>query len=203
MRYTIYDTPILSFLLQRLSLFVLRVIGWRIEGRLPDIPKFVAITTHTSNWDFPVMLLTVFALKTRISVLGKDRLFRWPFGVFFRWCGCIPIDRTKSTNVVEKMIQLFDQSEKLILIVPPEGTRKKVRHWKTGFYYIAQGAHVPIVLAFIDYRRKVAGVGPVFTPTGDIEADVEAIRSFYANVSGKIPENTGTGSNLTQEKSEK
>jgi 1-acyl-sn-glycerol-3-phosphate acyltransferase len=89
------------------------------------------------------------------------------------------------------MIQVFGESEKLILIVSPEGTRKKVRYWKTGFYYIAQGAHVPIVLAFIDYRRKATGVGPVINPTGDIEADIETIRFFYAHVSGKYPENAG------------
>ena len=137
------------------------------------------------------MLLLAFALRINISTLGKDSLFRWPFGVFFRWCGCIPIDRTKSTNVVETMIQVFGESEELILVITPEGTRKKVRYWKTGFYYIAQGAHVPIVLAFIDYRRKAGGIGPVITPTGDIEADIETIRSFYANVSGKFTEKAG------------
>src|SRR4030042_732453 len=101
MRYTIYDTPILSYFLQRLSLSILRIFGWRVEGRLPNIPKFVAISTHTSNWDFPLMLLLAFSLRTRISVLGKDSLFRRPYSVFFRWCGCIAIDRKRSTNVVE------------------------------------------------------------------------------------------------------
>jgi 1-acyl-sn-glycerol-3-phosphate acyltransferase len=191
MRYVIYDTPILSYFLQRLSIYIFRIFGWRVEGQLPNIPKFVAIATHTSNWDFIVMLLLAFALRTNISTLGKDSLFRWPFGVFFRWCGIIPIDRTKSTNVVDTMIDVFRKSEKLILVITPEGTRKKVRDWKTGFYYIAQGAHVPIVLAFIDYRRKTAGIGPVITPTGDIEADIELIKSFYANVSGKFPEKVG------------
>ncbi len=137
------------------------------------------------------MLLLAFALRTNISALGKDSLFRWPFGVLFRWCGCIPIDRTTSANVVETLIHVFRESEKLILVVTPEGTRKKVRYWKTGFYYIAQGAHVPIVLAFIDYRRKAAGIGPLITPTGDIEADIEIIRSFYEQVSGKYPEKAG------------
>jgi len=191
MHYTIYDTPILSFILQKLSLSILGVFGWRVEGRLPNIPIFVAIATHTTNWDFPVMLLLAFALRAKISTFGKDSLFRWPFGVFFRWCGCIPIDRSKSTNVVETMIQVFGNNEKLILVITPEGTRKKVKSWKTGFYYIAQGAQVPIVLAFIDYRRKVAGIGPVITPTGDIEEDIEKIKSFYANVSEKFPEKSG------------
>ena len=191
MRYTIYDTPVLSFLLQSISLFILGVFGWRLLGRLPDIPKFVVIATHTSNWDFPVTLLLAFALRTKISILGKDSLFRWPFASLFRWFGVIPTDRKKSTNVVERMIKLFRESEKLILVVAPEGTRKKVKYWKTGFYYIAMGAGVPIVLAFVDYRRKVGGPGPVFTPTGDIDADIEVIRSFYDNIVGKYPEKSG------------
>jgi 1-acyl-sn-glycerol-3-phosphate acyltransferase len=191
LRYTVYNTPVLTALLQWLSLLILGIIGWRVEGRLPNIPKFVAIATHTSNWDFPVMLLLAFALRTNISVLGKASLFRGPFGLFFRWCGCIPIDRTKSANAVETLVRLFRESERLILVVSPEGTRKKVRYWKTGFYYIAHGARVPIVLSFIDYRRKAAGIGPLITPTGDIEADIEIIRSFYAQVSGKYPEKSG------------
>jgi len=191
LRYTIYNTPILSPFLERLAIFIFGVLGWRVEGRLPNIPKFVAIATHTSNWDFPVMLFMAFALRANITTMGKDSLFHWPFGLFFRWCGCIPVDRKKSANVVETMIRVFHESEKLILVITPEGTRKKVRYWKTGFYYIAQGAHVPIVLAFMDYRRKTAGIGPTITPTGDIEVDIETIRSFYANVSGKYPEKAG------------
>ncbi len=191
MRYTIYDTPVLSFFLQRISLFILGIFGWRLEGKLPDIPKFVAIATHTSNWDFPVTLLLAFALRIKITILGKDSLFCWPFGSLFRWCGVIPIDRTKSSNIVERMIQVFRDSEKLVLVVTPEGTRKKVKHWKTGFYYIAMGADVPIVLAFIDYNRKAGGIGPMITPTGDIEADIEVIKSFYANIIEKYPEKSG------------
>lgn len=191
MRYTIYNTPIISFILQKLSLSILRVLGWRVEGQLPDIPQFVAIATHTSNWDFPIMLLLAFSLKTQITTLGKDSLFRWPYNVFFRWCGCIPINRTKSANVVETMVQVFRESENLILVISPEGTRKKVQYWKTGFYYIAQGANVPIVLAFMDYRRKVAGIGPVIIPSGDIEADIDTIQSFYEKVSEKSPEKSG------------
>lgn len=160
-------------------------------GRLPDIPKFVAIATHTSNWDFPVTLLLAFALRIKITILGKDSLFRWPFGSLFRWFGVIPIDRKKSTNIVERMIQVFRESEKLILVVTPEGTRKKVKHWKTGFYYIAMGAGVPIALAFVDYHRKAGGIGPMITPTGDIDADIEVIKSFYADITGKYPEKSG------------
>jgi 1-acyl-sn-glycerol-3-phosphate acyltransferase len=143
---------------------------------------------HTSNWDLPVMLILAFAFRTKLCWMGKDALFRWPFGALFRWLGGISIDRTKSHNVVAQSIQLFEEKEKVVMAVPPEGTRKKVRYWKTGFYYIATGANVPIALGFIDYRRKAGGFGPVVTPTGDIEADMETIRTFYANISGKRPE---------------
>lgn len=191
MSYTIFDTPILNFLLQRMAMFIFRIFGWRVEGQLPDIPKYVTITPHTSNWDFPIALLLAFAFRLKISLMAKDSLFRWPFGALFRWFGCIPIDRTKSTDVVKQMIQAFRENEKLILVITPEGTREKVRYWKTGFYYIAKGANVPILLSFIDYRRKAAGIGPVITPTGDIEADIEGIKSFFANISGKFPEKAG------------
>ena len=116
---------------------------------------------------------------------GKAAMFRWPFAAALRWLGGIPIDRSKSHNVVEQSIQAFHKLEKLIMVVPPEGTRKKVSYWKTGFYHIAQGANVPIVLGFLDYRRKVGGIGPTFHPTGHIEKDLQMIQAFYAAVTGK------------------
>ncbi|MCP3898115.1 MAG: glycerol acyltransferase, partial [Desulfobacteraceae bacterium] len=108
-----------------------------------------------------------------------------PFGWFMKWLGIIPIDRSKSNNIVELTIQQFNNSEKLIIIVPPSGTRNKVTHWKTGFYYIALGANVPISLGFIDYGKKTSGIGPLFYPTGDIEEDMKVIRKFYADIKGK------------------
>jgi len=191
MRYTIFDTPVLSFVLQRFSLLIFRIFGWRVVGELPDIPKFVAITNHTSNWDLPIAVFYAFTLKAKISTLGKDSLFRWPFAPFFEWLGCISTDRSKSTNLVERMIDAFNESKKLILVVAPEGTRQKVRYWRSGFYYIAAGARVPIVLGFIDYRRKVAGIGSMITPTGDIDADMKIIQSFYANITGRFQDKPG------------
>ena len=160
-----------------------------MEGRLPDIPKCVMIAApHTSNWDLPILLFFAFAFKTKLFVMVKNAVFRRPFGGFFKWLGCIPIDRTKPNGVVEQSIQAFRESEEMILVVPPSGTRSKVMYWKTGFYHIAKGANVPIVLGFLDYRRKVGGVGPVVIPTGDIEADMNTIRAFYADITGKNPE---------------
>jgi 1-acyl-sn-glycerol-3-phosphate acyltransferase len=169
-----------------LGLMFLKLMGWRVEGKVPDIEKFVIIAApHTSNWDFPITLAVCFALKMKIYWMGKAAMFRWPFAAALRWLGGIPIDRSKSHNVVEQSIQAFHKLEKLIMVVPPEGTRKKVSYWKTGFYHIAQGANVPIVLGFLDYRRKVGGIGPTFHPTGHIEKDIQTIRNFYAAIMGK------------------
>ena len=160
-----------------------------MEGKLPDVPKCVMIAApHTSNWDLPVMLFFAFAFQTKLYFMLKDATFRWPFGGLFRWLGGIPIDRTKSSGVVEQTIQAFRDNEQLVMVVPPSGTRSKVMRWKTGFYHIASGAGVPIVLGFLDYGRKVGGVGPAVVPTGDIEADIKTIRAFYANITAKHPE---------------
>jgi 1-acyl-sn-glycerol-3-phosphate acyltransferase len=189
MKYTIFDVPVLRGFLRGLSVLYLKMIGWRREGSLPDIPQYVIIVApHTSNWDFPIGLAFAFALEIRGYWLGKDSLFRWPFRGFFRWLGGIPIDRSRSSDVVAQMIQIFRERARLTMVVAPEGTRKKVTYWKSGFYHIARGANVPIVLAFLDYLRKAGGIGPVLNLTGDIEADMESIRAFYATVKGKYPE---------------
>jgi len=120
--------------------------------------------------------------------MGKHTLFRPPLGILLKWFGGVPIDRTASHDVVAQSVELFRRSEKLILAVPPEGTRKKVRSWKTGFYYIASGAEVPIAMGFIDYQRKASGIGPLLIPGGDIESDMRVIREFYADIKGKYPD---------------
>jgi 1-acyl-sn-glycerol-3-phosphate acyltransferase len=168
------------------GLLFLKILGWRAEGKIPDINKFVIIAApHTSNWDFPITLAVAFALKIKIYWMGKAAMFRWPFGAALRWLGGIPIDRSRAHNLVEQSVQAFQEREKLIMVVPPEGTRKKVSYWKTGFYHIARGAGVPIVLGFLDYRRKAGGIGPTFHPTGRIEEDMRQIQAFYATITGK------------------
>jgi len=185
-QYTIFDTLIVKTLMIWLSRFILKISGWRIEGSLPDIRKIVLIAApHTSNWDFPITIFIAFAVKAKIFWMGKDALFRFPFGALFKWLGGIPVDRSRSNNIVEQMIRKFSDNERLIVTIPPSGTRKKVMKWKTGFYYIAIGADVPVVLAFLDYRKKTGGFGPVFFPTGDIESDMKEIRSFYSGIHGK------------------
>lgn len=189
MPYTIFDTPILTRILKGLSICILRICGWRREGRLPSIPKYVMIVApHTSNWDMFVGMMIALSFVLKLNWLAKRSLFRWPFGGFIKWLGGIPIDRSKSSNVVAQSIQTFKEKKEMVLAVAPEGTRRKSNYWKTGFYNIAKGANVPIVMAFIDYARKAGGIGPTLIPIGDIEFDMQKIRFFYGEITGKIPD---------------
>jgi 1-acyl-sn-glycerol-3-phosphate acyltransferase len=186
---TVYDTPGISLIMHWIGLLWLRVFGWRAEGQLPDVPKYVLIgAPHTSNWDLPFVLALAFVFRVKMYWLAKDSIFRWPFGPFFRWLGGIPVDRSKANGMVAQAVEAFDASERLVICVPPEGTRSKVRKWKTGFYYIALGAKVPINLSFMDYGRRAGGLGTLFWPTGDIEADMKQIQAFYAPIRGKRPD---------------
>ncbi|CAB1076923.1 Acyltransferase family protein [Olavius algarvensis Delta 1 endosymbiont] len=187
-KHTIFDTPVLEAILHRASRLILSLAGWQTEGRLPLIPKFVLVgAPHTSNWDLPFTLLMAFALRARIRWMGKTAIFRWPFKGFFQWLGGIPVKRSQADNLVEQSIQQFERNDHLILTIAPAGTRKHVLRWKSGFYHIACGAGVPIVLGFLDYRRKTGGFGPLVHPTGNIAADMQTIRAFYDGVTGKNP----------------
>jgi 1-acyl-sn-glycerol-3-phosphate acyltransferase len=146
---------------------------------------------HTSNWDFFVMLLLMAVESIPIRWMGKDSLFKWPLGVFMRSLGAIPVNRSESTNLVDQIAALFDQYDELIIGLAPEGTRKKTTRWRTGFYYIALKADVPIVMAYVDYKHKVCGLGPSITPSGDIQADFDIIREFYSGFVGKHPHKQG------------
>ncbi len=162
--------------------------GWRVEGALPETRKFVFIAApHTSNWDLPFMLATAYILGVRVSWMGKHTLFEGPFGGFMKALGGIPVDRRSANNLVQQVAERFQQADTLILAVPPEGTRKKVEYWKSGFYHIARSAQVPIAMGFLDFRRKRAGLGPLLYPTGDVRADMDQVRAFYRDIRGKIP----------------
>ncbi|WP_062786254.1 lysophospholipid acyltransferase family protein [Aquitalea pelogenes] len=189
MHYTIFDTPILRDLMRALSIFLLRLRGWRIAGQFPDLPKYVLIAApHTSNWDFPLTLGVCFALRAKLYWMGKHTLFWGPMGPIMRWLGGIPVRRSRSNSLVQQMVEVYQRSDKLVVAIPPEGTRQRVKEWKTGFYHIACGAQVPVVLAYMDYARKECGFGPVFHPCGDIEADMPRIRAFYQDKTGKYPD---------------
>jgi 1-acyl-sn-glycerol-3-phosphate acyltransferase len=188
MHRTIFTTPIVNHVLRGLSLGFLKLAGWKVEGSLPpNATKSVFIAApHTSNWDLPYTLMVAFALRLNPYWMGKASIFRFPFGGLMRWLGGIAVDRSKSSNLVAASAQAIrDADGPLQLIVPPEGTRSKTRYWKTGFYYIATTAQVPIILAYMDYAQKRSGLGPVFEPTGDIEADMVRIKAFYQPFRGK------------------
>jgi 1-acyl-sn-glycerol-3-phosphate acyltransferase len=188
MHYTVFDTPVIKQLLRAASLAYLRLAGWRIEGELPaHASKCVLIAApHTSNWDLPYTLMTAFVLGLNPYWMGKASIFRPPFGPVMRWLGGIAVRREQSNNLVAASVAALQEADGPVqLIVPPEGTRSKVRHWKTGFYYIAQGAGLPILLAYMDYAEKRAGLGPLFQPTGDIERDMAEIKAFYAPFRGR------------------
>jgi 1-acyl-sn-glycerol-3-phosphate acyltransferase len=191
MKKTIFTTPIVNDFFRCIALLVLKAYHWKLVGTLPEKRRFVLIgAPHTSNWDFALMLLAAFSLRLDIHWMGKNALFPAPFAWFVKWMGGIPIDRSKANGTVAQTIEQFKLHDELIIGIPPEGTRKKVMQWKTGFYHIALGANVPILLGFIDSSRKEFGFGPLFFPTGDVEKDVEEIRAFYAGKVGLNPENT-------------
>jgi 1-acyl-sn-glycerol-3-phosphate acyltransferase len=191
MQFTIFDIPVLREIIRVLSLLFLKICGWRREGKLPDIPKYVLIAApHTSNWDLPFSLAIAFAFRLKICWMGKHTLFRLPFGPLFRWLGGVPIDRTKSRDTVSQIAEVFRERARMVMLIAPEGTRKKVKAWKTGFYHIARGANVPVLLAFLDYMKKVGGFGPLIYLSESLEADMAVIRSFYATVTPKHPAKT-------------
>lgn len=176
-----------------LSKFILRIFGWKIEGFDPNrLDKLVVIVIpHTSNWDFPLGLLVRKALDAEhLKFVGKDSLFKPPFGALFRWLGGYPVDRSKRTNFVDSIVDLFGRIDRLGVVLSPEGTRKKVDKLKTGFYYIALGAGLPIVMVRFDWSHKLVTWREPFQPTGDFDADLKVIEDYYRGVQGKVPENS-------------
>ena len=166
----------------------LRLTGWRVQGRFPDAAKAVVIAApHTSNWDMPLMLAIAWVLDIHPAWLGKRELFRWPFGWMMRRLGGVPVDRTVHQNLVQQAVARFETVDRLHLVIPPSGTRSRAMYWRSGFYHIARGARVPIVCAFLDYRRRIGGIGPVVQASGDIAGDMLHIRAFYTGITGKFP----------------
>ena len=182
-----------SRVLRPLSRGLLRLLGWRIEGTLPDEPKLVvAVAPHTTAWDFGVGMLGMFALDLRISWLGAHWLFPWWGRGVMRRLGGIAVDRSQSLGRVEQLALTFAQRDALLLGLAPEGSRSRVVPWKTGFYRIAVAAQVPLLLISLDQRSRHIGIGPSFEPTGDYEGDFEAhIRPFFAPFEERYSERFG------------
>lgn len=165
---------------------VLRLMGWRVEGEVPNLPKFViAVAPHTSNWDFVVGAAAMFALDLRLAFIGKHTLFRGPLDPVMRWMGGIPIDRASAQGVVYDSVEAFTRMERRILVIAPEGTRSRVPHFKSGFLRIARGASVPVLLAALDYEARCVRLGPAFEPGEDIEEERLKTEAFFAPIRGK------------------
>lgn len=178
-----------KYIIRTLGRIVMSAMGWGIDGPIPAVSKGVLIVApHTSNWDFVIGIAGRFSLNLDASWLGKHTIFRWPYTGFFRWLGGYPVNRSTREGIVELTTDLFRQREKLILALSPEGTRKKVEKWKTGFYYIALQANVPIVPLALDYKKKRIVFGSALQPSGNLDKDMESIREFYEGASPKYPE---------------
>lgn len=189
MKLTIFNTPIISPIFRFFSNSIMRLAGWRVEGKLPDFPKYIIIgAPHTSNWDFILFLGVIFRLKVDARYMGKAELFRNPlFGWFFYWCGGVPVDRKKSTGLVDQMADACNKSNKFILTIAPEGTRHYVSEWKMGFYHIAKAAGIPLVMAIVDGKHKTMRVGQIFHLTDNMDADIKTIKGYFEGMRGVNP----------------
>ncbi|WP_456440783.1 lysophospholipid acyltransferase family protein [Caldithrix abyssi] len=184
-----------SFLFKIARIFskvILKITGWKTVGKVPEEKKYVLVGyPHTSNWDTVIGLMSYASMGVRLNWLAKQSLFKWPLGGILKLTGAIPVNRQQSQNFIQYSKDLFDRYERLVLTLSPEGTRKKTEYWRTGFYYMALNAGVPIALGILDYSKKIGGFGPLIWPSGDIEKDIAKIREFYKDFKGKYPEKMG------------
>ena len=168
---------------------IMWLLGWHVEGEAPDHPKFIVVGhPHTSNWDFPLFVFTLWALDLPMKWMGKQSLFEGPFGWLFRSLGGLPVDRSGGQNTVQAVAKLFESRDHLMLGIAPSGTRKGGAYWKSGFYYMAMQANVPLVLGSIDFKKRAGRIIGIVHPTGDIESDMERIREMYSGVEGRYPD---------------
>ena len=182
---------------QRIGAWGLRLTRWETDGQPPELRRYVAIAApHTTNWDLLYLLLHAWYHGLSISWLGKSSLFRWPAGPVLRRLGGLPVERDSASGLVRSLADRFDEAaasdQRLVLVIPPEGTRSAGDYWKSGFYEIARAADVPIVCIYLDYERRVGGFGPTIEVTGDADADLSKIRDFVTGVRGKYPDLAST-----------
>jgi 1-acyl-sn-glycerol-3-phosphate acyltransferase len=175
--------------IQRVARAMLRWAGWHLVGEAPDVPRCVVIfAPHTSTWDFPLLLCVRAAFGRSVSYLAKSTLFRFPIAWLLRKSGAIPVDRTERQDLVQTLVEIFQQRQELWIALSPEGTRDRTDHWKSGFYHLAREAGVPLLLGFIDAEKRECGFGGLLELTGDVAADMDRLRAFYANKRGIRPE---------------
>lgn len=178
-----------SFFSRHLGRLSLKILGWRVMGELPDVPKVVAIAyPHTSNWDFVIGLSVMLATDLKASWIAKAEMFNSPLGGLWKKLGGIPIVRGQKLGIVEQQAQAIKDADKIFLLIEPEGTRSGNDHWKTGFYHIATGAGVPLLPVTWDFPSKTLTFLPLFHPTGDVDADVRSLMLLGKDCKGKNPE---------------
>lgn len=171
-----------------------KLLGWKTKVSAPDYDKYIICAApHTTNWDLIIGKLFYGAIGRETGFMMKKDWFFWPLGPIFRWMGGIPVDRSRKTSLVDQMIKIAKSSQKFHLAITPEGTRKANPNWKKGFYYIAQGASMPILLIAIDYEKKCITVEKVIHPSGDLDKDMREIKLYYKNFKGKYPEKFSIG----------
>jgi len=171
---------------------LLGLFGWKVAGKLPDLKKYVLIgAPHTSNWDFPLALFGALGIGLRFKWFAKHSIFKGPMGPILKLFGGVPVNRAVHSSLIDRTIEIFNSKDEFVVGIMPEGTRSKTEYWKSGFYYIALGAKVPIAFAFMDYGTKRVGINGYFMPTGNPEKDMQTIRNFYKNIKGKRPEKQG------------
>jgi 1-acyl-sn-glycerol-3-phosphate acyltransferase len=176
-------------MISTISRFILRCFGWHTNAVLPEeiVKAVVIVAPHTSYRDFVIGRMTFWSSRLKIRVLIKKEVFVGPLGWLLRHLGGVPVARGQKNNMVDQVADLFRNNETMVVVITPEGTRRRVKHWKKGFYQIAMAANVPIALAFIDYGTKTGGIGPLFYPTGNYEADIINIMDFYKDKKGRHP----------------
>ncbi len=175
--------------MKKLAYLILRLFGWKIDkGEIDSVQKAVLVVApHTSMYDFVIGRMAFFQFGLKVRFVIKKEMFWFPLGIFLKALGGIPINRKNPSGVVEQIANVIKKNDRIFLAITPEGTRKLNKNWKKGFYHIATKAEVPMVLAYIDYKKKVGGVGPIIQVSGNFEADLEQIQSFYKTITAKHP----------------
>ena len=174
-----------SLLLRKIARFGINISGWTIKGMVPDEERIVIIAApHTSNWDFVLAMLAIFGLNIKLRWLGKHSIFKPGFKNFFKWLGGIPVYRDNPSNLIDNVVKIVKREKSIVIAMTPEGTRKKVKRWKTGFLRIAKQTHSKILLISIDAPTKSIEIGKIFNPTGNSEDDLAFIQKYYSSFRG-------------------
>ena len=174
-----------SILLRKIARFGINISGWTIKGMVPDEERIVIIAApHTSNWDFVLAMLAIFGLNIKLRWLGKHSIFKPGFKNFFKWLGGIPVYRDNPSNLIDNVVKIVKKEKSIVIAMTPEGTRKKVKRWKTGFLRIAKQTHSKILLISIDAPTKSIEIGNIFNPTGNSEDDLAFIQKYYSSFRG-------------------